>query len=93
MALQGALSCKGSLFLVCKSFFLHCQDVELVLDCKVGLGVNSRPGGGIFVQESGKELFEEPVICKHVLEALVSCCNPHSCCLEGDPCILDFGIL
>ena len=92
-ALQGALGCKSSLCAVCsKLVFLPCQDMELVLDCKIGLGVDNCPGVGILVWESGEELFEEPLICKYMLEAFVSYYNPHSCCLEKDPYILDFGI-
>src|SRR5436190_22607978 len=45
MALWDALGRKSFLCAVCsKSVFLLCQDVELILDHKVGLGINDCPG-------------------------------------------------
>jgi hypothetical protein len=97
MALWSALGRKSLLCIVrSESVLLLCQDVKLVLDCKVGLGVDNRPGGGILVWESGKELFEEHLFCKCVSEAIVPCYNPHSCRLKGYPCVFDlvsFGSL
>src|SRR5436190_19248980 len=48
--LQSTLGHKSLLCIICgKSVFLLCQDMELVLDCKVGLGVNDCLGGGILI--------------------------------------------
>src|SRR5436190_13751613 len=94
MMLQSALGHKNLLCIICaESVFLLCQDMELVLDCKVGLGVNDCLGGGILIWKSGKELFKEHLFCKCMLEAFVHCYNPHSGHLERDPCILNCGIL
>ena len=94
MMLQGALGCKSLLCIICgKSVFLLCQDMELVLDCKVGLGINDCLGGGILIQKSRKELFKEHLFCKCMLEAFIHCYNPHSGHLERDPCVLNCGIL
>src|SRR5438045_7684672 len=74
MMLQSALGHKSLLCIICgKSVFLHCQDMELVLDCKVGLGVNDCPGGGILIQKSGKQLFKEHLFCKCMSEGFVHC--------------------
>src|SRR5438045_5899613 len=63
--LQSALGCKSLLCIICgKLVFLLCQDMELVLDHKVGLGINDHPGGEILVQKSGKKLFKEHLFCK-----------------------------
>src|SRR5438045_9443613 len=72
--LQSALGCKSLLCIICgKLAFLLCQDMELVLDCKVGLGINDCLGGGILIQKSRKELFKEHLFCKCMLEAFIHC--------------------
>src|SRR5436190_10486251 len=94
MALWDALGCKSFLCAVCsKSVFLLCQDVELILDHKVGLGINDCLGGGILIWESRKELFKEHLFCKCMLKAVVCCYNPHSCHLEKYPCIFNCSVL
>src|SRR5436190_3999131 len=94
ITLWSTLNCESLLYLVhSESIFLLCQDVELVLDCKVGLGINNCLGGGILIWESGKELFEEHLFCKCMSKAFICCYNPHSCHLERYPCIFDFSVL
>ena len=94
ITLWSTLSCESLLYLICsESIFLLCQDVELVLDCKVGLGIDNCSGGGILIWESGKELFEEHLFCKCMSKAFICCYDPHSCRLERYPCIFDFSVL
>jgi hypothetical protein len=90
---QSALGREGLLCVVrSKSVLLLRQGVELLLDCKVGLGVNDRLGGGIFVWKSGKELFEEHLFCKRMFEVIICCYNPPPCLFEGNPCVLNLGV-
>jgi len=94
MMLQSALGCKSLLCIICgESVFLLHQDMELVLDRKVGLGINDCLGGGILIWESRKELFEEHLFCKCMSKAFICCYNLHSCRLERYPCIFDFSVL
>ena len=94
MVLWDASGRKSFLCAVCsESVFLLCQDVELILDCKVGLGINDCLGGGILIWESRKELFEEHLFCKCMLKAVVHYYDLHSCCLERYPCIFNCSVL
>src|SRR5438045_5941926 len=94
MMLQSALGCKSLLCIICgESVFLLHQDMELVLDRKVGLGINDCPGGGTLIWKSGKELFKEHLFFKCMSESFICCYNPHSGSLERDPCILNCVML
>ena len=92
--MRNTLGCKGALGVVrSESVLLLHQGVELLLDSKVGLGVDNRPGGGILVWESGKELFEEHFLCKCMFEVIICCYNSPPCLFERNPCIFDLGVL
>jgi hypothetical protein len=77
------LGCKGLLCLVCKqSFFLYYQDIKLILDCKILLGIDICPSRQVLVRESCKEMFKDHVFCKSISEVFIGCYNPCTSCFK-----------
>jgi hypothetical protein len=80
------LGCKSLLCLVCRqSFFLYYQNIKLILDCKVLLGIDICPSRQVVVWKSFKKIFKNYIFCKSISEVLIGCYNPCTDCLEKSP--------